>query len=61
MILGGRLKSHRVCRTTVQGERQKRVWLGMAVGIAMKPGNAGGVKTATAFNRERANIDYTQR
>jgi len=33
----------------------------MVAGIAMKPGNAGGVKAATVFNRERTNICYTQR
>ena len=33
----------------------------MAVGIAMKLGNAGGVKTATVFNRGGTNIYYTQR
>jgi hypothetical protein len=32
----------------------------MEVGIAEKPGNAGGVKASTAFARERANISYTQ-
>ena len=36
-------------------------WLGMAVGLAMKPGNAGGVKAATVFNRGWTNIYYTQR
>jgi hypothetical protein len=33
----------------------------MKAGIAKKPGNAGGVKAFTAFNRERTNICYTQR
>jgi hypothetical protein len=33
----------------------------MAVGIARKPGNAGGVKAATVFNRGWTNIYYTQR
>jgi len=32
----------------------------MEAGIAKKPGNAGGVKAATVFGRERANISYTQ-
>ena len=42
-------------------ERQKEDWLGMTVGVAMKPGNAGGVKTVTVFNRGWTNINYTQR
>ena len=33
----------------------------MAVGIAKKPGNAGGVKTVTVVNRGWTNIYYTQR
>ena len=36
-------------------------WLGMEAGIAEKPGNAGGVKASTAFDREWTNIYYTQR
>jgi len=34
---------------------------GIEAGIAMKSGNADGVKASTARNRERANICYTQR
>jgi hypothetical protein len=33
----------------------------MRAGIAMKPGNAGGVKALTVLGRERTNICYTQR
>jgi hypothetical protein len=33
----------------------------MEAGIAMKPGNAGGVKAFTAFGRGWTNIYYTQR
>jgi hypothetical protein len=33
----------------------------MEVGIAMKPGNAGGVKASTAFDRGWTNINYTPR
>lgn len=36
-------------------------WSGMTVGIAKKPGNAGGVKAVTVFNRGWTNIYYTQR
>ena len=38
-----------------------KVWLGMAVGIAKKLGNAGGVKAAPVFNRGWTNIYYRQR
>ena len=37
------------------------MWLGMTVGIAMKSGNAGGVKIVTEFNRGWTNINCTQR
>jgi len=33
----------------------------MEAGIAMKPGNAGGVKASTVLAREWTNIYYTQR
>jgi hypothetical protein len=46
---------------TVKKEGGKGQWLGMEAGIAMKPGNAGGVKASTAFNRGWTNICYTQR
>ena len=51
----------RVCRTNCKKEEGKGQWLGMEAGIAMKPGNAGGVKVSTAFNRGWTNICYTQR
>jgi hypothetical protein len=46
---------------TVKRRAAKDGWLGMEAGIAEKPGNAGGVKASTAFNREWTNIYYTQR
>lgn len=51
----------RVCRTNCKKEGGKGQWLGMEAGIAMKPGNAGGVKASTAFSRGWTNIYYTQR
>jgi len=46
---------------TVKGRLAKGDWSGMRVGIAKKPGNAGGVKALTVLARERANIYYTRR
>jgi hypothetical protein len=46
---------------TVKRRTAKDGWLGMEAGIAMKPGNAGGVKACTVFNRGWTNICYTQR
>jgi hypothetical protein len=46
---------------TVKRRTAKDWWLGMEAGIAMKPGNAGGVKVSTAFSRGWTNISYTQR
>ena len=45
----------------MKGRLAKDYWLGMVAGIAMKLGNAGGVKAATVFNRGWTNIYYTQR
>jgi hypothetical protein len=44
-----------------KGGVQKLEWFGMKAGIAMKPGNAGGVKAFTVFARGWTNICYTQR
>ena len=49
----------RVWQATVTGRLAKGDWTGMRAGIAVKPGNAGGVKALTALARERTNICYT--
>ena len=54
-------EQRRVCRTNCKKEGGKGQWLGMEAGIAMKPGNAGGVKAFTVFSRGWTNICYTQR
>jgi hypothetical protein len=46
---------------TVKRRAAKDNDLGWRPGLAMKPGNAGGVKAATAFSRGWTNIYYTQR
>jgi hypothetical protein len=46
---------------TAKRRAAKDRWLGMEAGIAMKPGNAGGVKAFTVFDRGWTNICYTQR
>ena len=49
----------RVWQATVRGRLAKGDWTGMRAGIAVKPGNAGGVKALTVLARERTNICYT--
>ncbi|MCA1601769.1 MAG: hypothetical protein LC776_09065 [Acidobacteria bacterium] len=55
------LKRAEYAATTVRRRAAKEGWPGMTVGIAKKPGNAGGVKAVTVFNRGWTNIYYTQR
>jgi len=60
-LLGEELNRAEYAATTVRGRAAKEGWSGMTVGIAKKPGNAGGAKAVTVFTRGKPNIDYTQR
>lgn len=56
-----RLRAAKYGKATLSGSLSKDRGDGMEAGIAMKSGNADGVKASTAINRGWANILHTQR